>query len=153
MTSMRNARYTARNPWCLAAPRPAHSGVALGTALQHLVHQTVSHRVLGTHEVVAVGILRNAIEVSPGVMRQDCIQSLADQQDLLRVNLDVCRLPLKSTQRLVNHHPRVWQGVTLALLSAREQDSPHTRGLTDAHRCNVWTNELHGVVDCQPCRH
>src|SRR5690554_7381778 len=78
-------------------------------------------------------------------MREDLVQALANIQDLAGMDLDVRRLTLESAQRLVDHHPRMWQREALALGTAGQQEGAHAAGLTDAQgadRSEEHTSEL-----------
>jgi hypothetical protein len=61
-------------------------------------------------------------------------------------------LALEAAHRLVDHHARIGQAETLALLAGREQEGAHARRLADAQRRHVGLDELHGVVDRHPRR-
>src|SRR3546814_998672 len=71
-----------------------------------------------------------------GVMHVDLVQAPPDRQNLPGMNLDIARLALKSTRRLVDHDAGVGQGEALALLAGREQQRAHRCGLADAHGRN-----------------
>ncbi len=84
----------------------------------------------------------------------DFIQPLLQVQDLLGVQHDVGCLALEPAGRLVQHDARVGQREPHVLVSRREQQRAHRRGLPDAEGGNGRPHELHGVVDRQPrCHH
>ena len=68
-------------------------------------------------------------------------------QDLVRLDLDVRRLALRSTKRLVDHDARVGQRVALALRSGSQQERSHRGGEADADGRDVRADEAHGVED------
>src|SRR4051794_8297975 len=100
------------------ARKSARSSDALGTLLgrddaglldEHLVDDPVFLRLDGAHEVVALGVGLDAIQGLPGVLDQQLVELVARAQDLARVDVDVGRLPLKTTQRLVDQDAGVRQ--------------------------------------------
>ena len=111
-----------------------------------------SQRLLRVHEIVAVGIAGDRVDILPGVARQQFVELLARFQDFPGVDVDIRRLALEAAERLVNHHPRVRQAVALAVLTGRQQHGAHARRLADAHGADVRTDDLHGVVDCESGR-
>src|SRR5471032_1859080 len=124
-----------------------------GALFDHCVDQPIGARSFGAHEVVTIGIALDFFQGVPAVLGHQCIEALTNKQDFLGVNFDVRRLALEAAQRLVNHHARVRQAVTLALGARGEQERAHAAGLTDAGRRHVWLDELHGVVDRHTRRH
>src|SRR5687767_864520 len=58
---------------------------ALGPRAQHLVDDPVLYRGIGRQEVVAIGVLRNRINVLARVLREDLVQAMAQEQDFLGV--------------------------------------------------------------------
>src|SRR5580658_6104651 len=49
----------------------------LTALLQYLVDQSVAHRLVPVHEMVAVGVLLDALDALTGVLRQDLVQQVA----------------------------------------------------------------------------
>jgi hypothetical protein len=47
------------------------------------------------------------VQILPGVARDDIIYQLADPQDLSRLNIEIDRLPLRTTERLMHQDARV----------------------------------------------
>ena len=78
---------------------------------------------------------------------QQLVQAGLDIEDFLGVDLDIGGLTLEAAQRLVDHHARVRQAVTLALGTSSQQEGAHAAGLADADGRDVRLDELHGVVD------
>src|SRR5205807_7549967 len=68
----------------------------------HLVDETVFLRLPCAHEVVAIRVLLDAVELLTGVLHQDFIQLCLETQDFLRVQLDVARLAPEPAARLVD---------------------------------------------------
>ncbi len=119
----------------------------VATLTEHFVHETVFHRFLGAHEVVAFGILGNLLDGLASVAGQYLVETLPDEQDLPGVDLDVRGLALEAAQGLMDHHPGMGQAVPLALGATGEQQCTHARRLADAHGAHRRLDELHGVVD------
>jgi len=65
-----------------------------GAAHEHLVDEPVLGRFIGTEEVVPLGVALDRLDVLTGVLGQNLVEALTQVQDLLRMNLDVRRLPL-----------------------------------------------------------
>src|SRR2546427_11046510 len=77
----------------------------------HLVDQAVFLRFSSTHEVVAVGVLLDAVVRLAGMLLHDFVQLRLQPQDLLGEQLDVARLAAEAPGGLVDHDPRVGQRV------------------------------------------
>ena len=67
------------------------------------------------------------------VLRHVRVEQRADEEDLLRLDLDVRRLPLGPSQRLVDHDARVRQRSALALWIGRGRE---TATVAAIFRCN-----------------
>ena len=67
--------------------------------LDHAVDDAVLLRLLGAHEVVALGVLGDLLERLAGVLGDDLVEAAADVDDLLGVDLDVGRLALEAGRR------------------------------------------------------
>src|SRR5688572_8919762 len=119
---------------------------------QHLVHDAVLYRVLGTHEKVALGVAPDDLDRLLGVLCKNFIQPLAQVKDLLGVDLDVGGLALEAAHRLMDHDARVGQGEALVRVARGHQQRAHAGGLADAQGRDVGFDELHGVVDRQSRR-
>src|SRR5712691_2564799 len=115
-----------------------------------VVDQSVLLRRIRREEVVALGVLRDLLDLLSGVARKDLVELLAGAQDLLGVDLDVARLSLHASPRLVDEDVRVRERVPLAVRTAREQDRRHRVGHADADRGDRRADVLHRVVDRQP---
>src|SRR5260370_13509092 len=55
----------------------------------NFVNETVLDRLRRGHEVVAVGVLLDLLDVLAGMMREDLVQDLSQPQRFTRVNLDI----------------------------------------------------------------
>src|SRR6185503_20353152 len=84
------------------------------------------------HDEVPVRVALHPLHRLPRVVGQDAVQALANPQDLLRVDVDVRRLPGKIAHRLVQNDSRIWQCKTLFRRARGEQDRGHAGGLADA---------------------
>src|SRR3954467_11110762 len=118
-----------------------------------LVDQAVLLCLTCAHEVVAVGVLLDAVERLPGVLLHDFIELCLEPQDLLGVELDVACLPAEAPGRLVDHDPRVGERVALALGAGGQQQRAHRRRLPHADGRDLTLHVLHGVVDGQARSH
>src|SRR5215467_11530151 len=90
-----------------------------------VVDEPVGLGLLGREEVVALGVLLDAFDGLAGMPGQDAVQQLARAQDLLGVDLDVRRLTLHATPRLMDEDVRVGESVPPSGGAAGEQDRPH----------------------------
>ncbi len=115
----------------------------------HAVDDAVLLRLLGGHEVVALGVAPDLLVVLAGVLGEDVVQALAHVDDLLGVDLDVRRLALEAGADLVDQDLGVRQRHALALRPARQQQRAHRHRDADADRRHVGLDELHRVVDRQ----
>src|SRR6185312_13933772 len=135
---------------CLALTAPGR-GTVRRALLQNGVDQAIAYGLIPGHEPVAVGVLLDPLHALAGVLGQDFVQSIPGLEHLLGVDLHVRRLSLKAAEGLVDHHPRMRQAVALAGSATREQNRAHAGRLADADGADVGTDELHGVVDREPC--
>ena len=83
---------------------------------------------------------------------EDLVEFAFGFQDLAGRDLDVGGLALGAAERLVDHHPRMGQSGPLAVGPGREQHGAHRGGQPGADGPDVARDELHRVVDPQPCR-
>src|ERR1044072_6431624 len=84
------------------------------------VDETVPLRFFCRHEVISFGVLGYPLQGLAGTLGHDLIESLTDFQDFSVVNVDLSGLSLKPTHGLMNHHPRIRQGESLAFCSGCE---------------------------------
>src|SRR5437773_1197114 len=119
----------------------------LGRGQDDVVDEPVLLRSLGGQEVVTLGVLRHLLHLLSCVTRKDLVQLLARAKDLLGVDLDVSRLALHSSPRLVDEDVRVRQRIALALRAAREQHRGHRVRHADADGRHRRPDVLHRVVD------
>ena len=113
------------------------------------VGDPVFDRLARGHEVVALHVGVHALALLAGVLAEDLLQALAQRERLARVNLDVCRLPLKSGARLVDQDAPVGQDRALVGGAAGEDDRAHRHRDAAADRLHVRRDVLHRVVDRQ----
>jgi hypothetical protein len=102
---------------------------------------------LRAEDEVAVGVLVDPLDGLAGVLGQDLLDPPALPHDLLRVDLEVDRLPLDPAVGLVQQHARVRQGVALAARAGGQDHRGGRGGLPQAVRGHVGLEELHRVVD------
>src|ERR1700761_1538068 len=62
----------------------------------HPIDDPVLLGVLGAHEVVALGVVLDLVQILARVLGDDLVEPLADIDDLARVDLDVGRLTLEA---------------------------------------------------------
>src|SRR5215472_5902031 len=125
------------------------SGGSVGgpPANDYLINQAIFNCVCRSHDEIAIGILLYSTQVLTGVSREDLIHLLARANDLARLYLNVHRLTLCPTVRLMDNHPRVRQRIAAAFGSGREQHRAHAGCLPQTQRGHAWLDKLHGVVD------
>src|SRR4051794_6217121 len=75
----------------------------------HAVDDLVLSCLIRAHEVIALGVLRDLLEVLLGVLGEDLVEAPAHVDDLLRVDLDVGGLSLEGRTHLVDQDLRVGQ--------------------------------------------
>src|SRR5712691_2017535 len=80
-----------------------------------VVDEAVLLRGIRREEVVALGVLCDLLDLLSGVAREDLVELLARAQDFLGMNLDVARLALHSSPRLVDEDVRVRERIALAV--------------------------------------
>jgi len=105
------------------------------------------------HEKVPIAVLLNLLHRLIRVVRNVLVQQRLGKQNLLGLNLNVGRLSLRPTERLVDHDAGVGQRFALAGRARPQQKGPHAGGHAEAHRLHVAGNELHGVKNGQSRRH
>ena len=107
---------------------------------------------VGVHEAIAIGILFDLIERLSGVLEQDGVEPVLDFPELGGMDHDVFGAAFHAGRRLMDHDPRVGQGVAFAGRPGGQQDRAHRRALADAIGGHIAGDELHRVVDGQPGR-
>src|SRR3990167_5218371 len=75
-----------------------------GALFNHRVDQPVFTSSFGAHEIITIGIALDFFQGAPTVLGHQHVETLTNEEDFLRVDLDVRRLPLETAQWLVNHH-------------------------------------------------
>src|SRR5207302_5342379 len=89
----------------------AHHRARATGAADDLVDEAVSPGLLGVHEVVALGVTVDDLELLAGVLGEDLVQPVAQEERLAGVDLDVGGLAAEAARHLVDEHPRVRQAV------------------------------------------
>ena len=86
----------------------------------------------------------------PVCLRQQLVEAPADGQNFLGVDFEITRLPLKTTQRLMDHDARMRQSITLAHRDRRPAKlHPYWRP-GPCTSADIGLDELHGVVNREP---
>src|ERR1700736_5893869 len=80
----------------LAISRPRRVLLPDLVLVDHTVDDAVLLRLLGAHEVVAVGVFAHRVELLVRVLGDDLVQAPAHVDDLFGVDLDVRRLSFKA---------------------------------------------------------
>src|SRR5678815_5646134 len=86
------------------------------------------------------------------MLGHDLVQPLSNLENFSRMNVDLGGLPLKTTQRLMDHDTRIGQGKSLPLCPRREQERSRAGGLSQTDGVNGRLDVLHRVVNAQPGR-
>src|SRR4051812_23208319 len=129
---------------CLRAFAADHASIMRlrdqGTALDRVdrVDDAIVSGVIGSHEIVAVGVADDLLERLAGVAREDLVVALDEVLPFLHLDDRVRRVAAEPARTLVDHDPAVRERVTLALGSGSEQDRRHRGRHADAdraHRC------------------
>mmetsp|Transcript_1510 Transcript_1510/g.3890 ORF Transcript_1510/g.3890 Transcript_1510/m.3890 type:complete len:217 (-) Transcript_1510:114-764(-) len=118
-----------------------------------LVDQAVFQGLLSGHVVVTAEVLDDTLTGLPGHLRVHGHESLLDLEDLLRLHLNVLRLPLAAAHGLVDHHARVWQRQPLASLTRPQNERRHRRGHTHVDRSHLRRDVAHRVAHGEPRNH
>src|SRR4029453_17410707 len=90
-----------------------------------LVDDLVLLGLLRGHEEVAVGVALDLLHALAGVVNQDAVQLLPHAEDLPGLDVDVRRLTLHASQRLVNHDAGVRQREPLPLGPRAQEQCTH----------------------------
>src|ERR1700722_10981803 len=112
-----------------------------------LINEAKVARFLRRQISVALHLRLDRLKRLTRVMHINQIEPGPCLQDFARLDLDVRRLPLSASGRLMDHDLTVGQCVTLALGASREQQRTSRRGHADANGGNRATDVLHRVVD------
>ena len=83
---------------------------------------------------------------------QDLIADFTQTQDLLRLDLNVRRLSLCSSKRLMDHNTGMREGIAFSLRTRRQENRAHARRLSNTDRGDIRLDILHGIIDRQSCR-
>ena len=113
----------------------------------HLINNPIIHRLLRRHEKVPIAIRLDLILRLIAILGNVRIQHLANEENLLRLNLNVGGLALRSSEGLVDHDSRVGQGASLARRSGSEEEGSHGCCHAKADCGDIAGNVLHGVVN------
>src|SRR3954469_25293388 len=123
-------------------------GRAISSVLgDHAVDDAVFLGLVRAHEVVALGVGPDLVDVLAGMLGDDLVQAPAQLDDLAGVDLDVGGLALEARADLVDEDLRVRERHPLALRAAGQQQRAHRHRDADADRRDVRLDELHRVVD------
>jgi hypothetical protein len=101
-------------------------------SLQNVIDQAIFHGITGIHEIIPFGVFPDTLQRLRRVSGQNPIELSADLQDLGGVNVDIGSLPFETTQRLVEHDPRVRQTISFPVGTPCEKYGTDTECLADA---------------------
>ena len=87
------------------------------------------------------------------MLREESIELISGSDDMICGDLDVLRLSLRPTERLMDHDLRVWESISLSFGSSCEDDRPHRGRHTDTDRDDIRLDELHRIIDRKTCGH
>src|SRR5579883_2581735 len=127
--------------------RLLYQGTTALAMRDHVVDDPVVLRLLGGHEVVALHVLGDLVDVLSCVKGDDLLEPPLEADHLARLDLDVGRLTLEAGRDLVDQDLRVRQRQPLPLRPAGEEQRTHAHRDPDADRLHVRLDELHRVVD------
>src|SRR6266576_283467 len=122
---------------CFAIEPPVNSPLLLYRTFRsdchHIVNQAILLRLFAGHEHIAIRVFLDFLQALPGMLHQYIIQFFAHPENFTRLNIHVGRLPLKTTERLMDHDARMRQSEPLRFGTGGQQNGAHTSGLTDAY--------------------
>jgi len=116
-------------------------------SLDNLIYNPIDQGFIWCHEKIPIGILCYFLNCLIAIFRHEFVQTSLREQNLLRLNLNIGRLPLRTTQRLMDHNPRIRQALPLPRRSCPQEKSTHTRRHSETNRLYVTGYELHCIVD------
>src|SRR5690606_18591810 len=122
---------------------------ARGTFGKNLINKSITFRLLSVHEIIALGIPLDGLVGLPRMLGHQLVETLTNNENFARVDINIRRLPLRTAARLMDHGAGVRQHVALARCPTCQQEGTHACRLTDTHRADVGLDELHGVVNRQ----
>src|SRR5690606_8945623 len=114
---------------------------------QDSINNTVFHRFLRTHPVVAIKILHDLLERLPAVVGQDPGTQFLGLDDLLGLYLNVRGLPPCTTARLMDHHARMGLDEPSPLFAHGQKNGSHGSRKSTANGGNRALDLLDGIVN------
>mmetsp|Transcript_10087 Transcript_10087/g.20763 ORF Transcript_10087/g.20763 Transcript_10087/m.20763 type:complete len:265 (-) Transcript_10087:122-916(-) len=127
--------------------RHGRLGDMTGLGPNNLINNPIIHRLLRRHEKIPIAIGLDLLLRLIAIIGNISIQHLPDEQNLLRLNLDIGRLPLRPSERLMNHDPGIGKRPPLPRSSRPEEECPHRRRHSETDGLDVAGDELHGIVN------
>ena len=124
----------------------------IASFVKDLVDDTELNRLIDVHEVITVHHPLDLLQRLSRVLHVELIQIGPRPEDLLGHDIDVGRHALRPPGGLVEHNPRVGQGVTTARRATGQQEAAHAGRLAHADGVDVGLDVLHGVVHGHPGR-
>ncbi len=118
-----------------------------GLGANDLVNNSIIHRLFRRHEKVPIAIGLDLLLRLIAIIGNIRIQNLPDEQNLLGLNLDVSRLSLRPSERLMNHDPRIGKGPPLPRGPGTEEERSHGRRHAETDRRDIAGDVLHGIVN------
>ena len=133
-----------------SAKPPSSPGSPVG---DDVVDDSVVLRFGRAHEVVALRVAPDLVDLLTGVVGDDLVQALAEVEDFACVDLDVGGLALVPAGHLMDEHAGVREREALALRPTGEEQRAHAHGAAHADGAHIRLDELHRVVDREPGVH
>ncbi len=116
---------------------------------QNLVENAVFLGVFGVHPEISLGVFLDLFDILARMVGKDRVETLAQPENLLSLDLDVGGLSLGAANGLMHVDRGVGQGIALALGAGGQQHRAKRGGHTHGDRADRVADHLHRVVDCQ----
>ena len=124
----------------------------IASFVKDLIDDPKFHCLVDVHKVITVHDPLDLLQRLSRVVHVELIQIGPRPQNLLGHDVDVGRHALRPPGGLVEHNPRVGQGVATARRPAGQQEAAHAGRLAHADGVDVGMDVLHGVVHGHPGR-
>src|SRR4029453_9856004 len=109
-------------------------GQGLAAIGDHRVDDPIVEGLVGVHEVIALHVLADLVDLLSSVLRDDLLEPLLQAEGLAGLDLDIRRLALKAAGDLVDEDLGVRRRHALPLRARREEQRAHRHGDPDEDR-------------------